>query len=101
MKKGSRKNRYRILQVLQCRECNYKFTAAGGKNKIYPPRAILETVSAYNLGNSMSDTQRTIRKWLHVDILEGTIRSWIRAHKPLTACARLRAIGKNFLTQKR
>src|SRR6266849_5378504 len=96
VKKGSRKNRYRILQVFQCRECLYKFTAGAGKNKTYPPRVILETVSAYNLGSSMSDTQRAIRKRLRVDIPEGTIRSWIRAHKPLTAYARLRAIGRKL-----
>src|SRR6267143_315689 len=96
IKKGRRLNRFRILQVFQCRECMYKFTAAAGKNKTYPPHVILETVSAYNLGNSISDTQRTIRKRLHVDIPEGTIRSWIRAHKPLTAYARLRAIGRKL-----
>src|SRR2546422_9463625 len=96
IKKGRRLNRFRILQVFQCRECLYKFTAAAGKNKTYPPRVIFETVSAYNLGNSISDTQRTVRKRLHVDIPEGTIRSWIRAHKPLTAYARLRAIGRKL-----
>src|SRR5437899_6137925 len=96
IKKGRRLNRFSILQVFQCRECLYKFTEAAGKNKTYPPRVILETVSAYNLGNSISDTQRTIRKRLHVDIPEGTIRSWIRAHKPLTAYARLRAIGRKL-----
>jgi ribosomal protein L37AE/L43A len=96
VKKGRRQNRFRALQVFQCRECLYKFTAAAGKNKTYPPRAILETVSTYNLGNSLSDTQRAIRKRLHVDIPEGTIRSWIRAHKPLTAYARLRAMGRKL-----
>jgi transposase-like protein len=96
IKKGRRQNRFRILQVFQCGECQHKFTAAAGKNKTYPPRVILDTVSAYNLGNSISDTQRTIRKRLHVDIPEGTIRSWIRAHKPLTAYARLRAIGRKL-----
>src|SRR6267142_4992533 len=89
VKKGSRKNRYRILQVFQCRECLHKFTTAAGKNKTYPPRVILETVSTYNLCNSVSDTQRVVRKRLHVGITEGTIRSWIRVHKPLTAYARL------------
>jgi len=96
VKKGSRKNRYRILQVFQCRECLHKFTTAAGKNKTYPPRVILETVSTYNLGNSVSDTQRVVRKRLHVGIPEGTIRSWIRVHKPLTAYARLRAIGRKL-----
>src|SRR6266481_2545730 len=97
IKKGRRLNRFRILQVFQCRECLYKFTAAAGKNKTYPPGVILETVSTYNLGNSLSDTQRAIRKRLHVDIPEGTIRSWIRAYKPLTAYARLRASGRRLL----
>lgn len=96
VKKGRRLNRFRILQVFQCWECHYKFTAAAGKNKTYAPRVILETVSAYSLGNSISDTQRTIRKRLHVDIPEGTIRSWIRAHKPFTAYARLRAVGRKL-----
>jgi len=96
IKKGRRLNRFRILQVFQCRECLHKFTAAAGKNKTYPPRVILETVSTYNLGNSVSDTQGLIRKRLHVDIPEGTIRSWIRAHKPLTAYARLRVIGSKL-----
>src|SRR5712691_3970342 len=97
IKKGMRKNRFRALQVFQCSECVHKFTAAAGKNKTYPPGVILETVSTYNLGNSVSDTQRAIRKRLHVDIPEGTIRSWIRAHKPLTTYARLRAPGRRLL----
>src|SRR6202158_1165831 len=97
VKKGRRKNRFRALQVFQCSECFYKFTAAAGKNKSYPPGVILETVSTYNLGNSLSDTQRVVRKRLHVDIPEGTIRSWIRAHKPLTTYARLRAPGRRLL----
>src|SRR3989454_1139136 len=97
IKKGRRLNRFRVLQVFQCRECLRKFTTAAGKNKTYPPHVILEAVSTYNLGNSISDTQRTIRKRLHVDIPEGTIRSWIRAHKPLTTYARLRAPGRKLL----
>lgn len=96
IKKGRRLNRFRVLQVFQCRECLHKFTTAAGKNKTYTPRVILETVSTYNLGNSVSDTQGLIRKRLHVDIPEGTIRSWIRAHKPLTAYARLRMIGSKL-----
>src|SRR6266403_4907305 len=96
IKKGRRLNRFRVLQVFQCRECLRKFSTAPGKNKTYPPHVILEAVSTYNLGNSITDTQRTIRKRLHVDIPEGTIRSWIRAHKSLTAYARMRVIGSKL-----
>src|SRR5260370_34709483 len=100
IKKGRRLNRFRVLQVFQCRECLHKFTTAAGKNKTYPPRAILETVSTYSLGNSISDTQRAIRKRLHVDIPEETNRSEIRAHKPVTAYTRLRALGSKLFKPK-
>jgi len=82
--------------VFQCGECLYKFTADAGKNKTYPPGVILETISTYNLGRSLSDTQRAIRQRLHMDIPEGTIRAWIRAYKSLTTYARLRAEGKTL-----
>jgi transposase-like protein len=61
IKKGRRLNRFRNLPIFQCRECLYKFTAVAGKSKTYPPRVILATVSTYNLGNSVSDTQRAVR----------------------------------------
>jgi len=96
IKKGRRQNRFRILQVFQCGECLHKFTVAAGKNKTYPPRVILETVSVYSLGNSISETQRVIRKQFHVDIPEGTIRAWMRSHKPFTAYARFRTAGRKL-----
>lgn len=96
IKKGRRRNRFRTLQIFQCGECLYKFTAVPGKNKTYPPSVILDAVSTYNLGNSVTDTQRAVRTRAHFDIPEGTIRSWIRAHKPLTAYARLRAMGRRL-----
>jgi len=98
IKKGRRLNRFRNLQIFQCRECLHKFTAEAGKNKTYTPRVIIEAVSTYNLGNSVSETQRLIRKRLHVEIPEGTIRSWIREHKPFTAYARLRSAGQNLFS---
>jgi len=60
IRKGRRLNRFRILQAFQCIECLYKFTAAAGKNKTYPPQVILETVSTYNLANSLSETHRAL-----------------------------------------
>ena len=96
IKKGRRLNRFRVLQVFQCRECLRKFTTDAGKNKTYPPHIILEAVSTYNLGNSVTETQHVVRKRFHVDIPEGTIRSWVRAHKPFTAYRRMRALGSKL-----
>src|SRR5262249_50923556 len=59
IKKGKRRNRMRWLQVYQCCECLHRFTAGdAGKNKTYPLRAILETVSTFNKGHSLSENSR-------------------------------------------
>ena len=56
-RKGKRRNRLQTLQVYRCTECLHRFTGAPGKNKMYPLRLILETVSTFNLGYSLTETQ--------------------------------------------
>ncbi len=85
----------RVLQVYQCSECLHRFTAGdAGKNKTYPLNAILETVSTFNRGHSVSETQALIRRRLHIHIPERTISSWIAEHRKLATYARLRPDAK-------
>jgi hypothetical protein len=82
----------RWLQVYQCCECLHRFTAGdAGKNKTYPLKAILETVSTFNSGHSVSETQAIIRRRFHIDIPERTISSWIAEHRKPATYARLRS----------
>lgn len=84
------------LQVYQCSECLHRFTAGdAGKNKTYPLKAILETVSTFNKGHSLSETQELIARRLHVHIPERTISAWIAEHRKLATYARLRREAKN------
>ena len=61
VKKGKRRNRLQTLQVFRCTECLHRFTGSPGKNKTYPLRLILETVSTFNLGYSTTETQQILR----------------------------------------
>ncbi len=93
IRKGHRRNRLRLLRIFQCTECKRRFTDAGGKGRTYPLKTILDAVSTFNLGHSMTDTQRILRRRTHLDVPERTIRSWLTAYKSLATYARLRPQG--------
>ena len=94
IKKGRRRNRLRTTPLYQCNECGHRFIGEAGKHKTYPLKTILEAVSTFNLGHSLSETQTIIRRKVHLDIPERTIRSWISQYRPLTTYARLRNAAK-------
>src|SRR5229473_5765464 len=96
VKKGVRRNRLQVLQVYRCTECLHRFTGAAGKNKTYPLRLILDAVSTFNLGHSLTETQQLMRKRFHRQIPERTISSWLTEYRPLTTYARLRTSGKKL-----
>jgi hypothetical protein len=95
-KKGKRRNRLRTLQVYRCTECLHRFTGEPGKNKTYPLRAILETVSTFDLGHSLTETHQIMRGRFHRQIPERTISSWLAEYRPLTTYSRLRAAGRRL-----
>ena len=96
VRKGKRRNRLQTIPLFQCNECQHRFTASPGRNKSYPLRHIFEALSLYNLGHSISETQRILRAKSHIDIPEGTIRSWLAEHRSFTTYARLRAAGQRL-----
>jgi transposase-like protein len=94
IKKGRRRNRFQTLQLFQCIECLHKFTGAPGKNRTYPLKYILEGISTYNLGHSLTETQSRLRKRIRADVPARTLQAWLSAHRPLTTYARLRSVAK-------
>jgi hypothetical protein len=96
VKKGKRRNRLQTHQVFKCTECLHRFTGAPAKHKTYPLRLILETVSTFNLGYSLTETQRRLHTRFHRNIPERTISSWLTEHRPLATYSRLRTYGKKL-----
>jgi hypothetical protein len=84
------------LQIFQCIACEHRFTGAPGKHKTYPLRIILEAVSIFNLGFSLTETQRIMRRKAQTDIPERTIRSWVSEFKSITPYTRMRNAGKKL-----
>src|SRR5882762_3014313 len=75
-KRGKRRNRLQTLQVFQCTECLHRFTGAPAKHKTYPLKIIRDSISMFNLGHSLTETQALLRKRFHRDIPDRTISSW-------------------------
>jgi ATP-dependent exoDNAse (exonuclease V) beta subunit len=78
-----------------CNECEHRFSGNPGKHKTYPLRYVLEAVSTYNLGHSLTDTQSILRQRFHVEIPERTIRAWLTAHRPIATYHRLRSAARS------
>jgi hypothetical protein len=77
VKKGKRRNRLRTLQIFKCPECLHRFTGEPGKNLTYPLKLILDAVSTFNLGYSITDTRSILRRRFHVDVPDRTINSLV------------------------
>ena len=100
VKKGKRRNRFQTLQLFQCIECLYKFTGAPGKHRTYPLKHILESISTYNLGHSLTETQARLRKRIRADVPARTIQAWLSTYRPLNTYGRLRSAAKKTFTPK-
>jgi len=100
VKKGKRRNRLRTLQMYRCTECLHRFTGEAGKNRTYPLKLILDAISTFNLGYSITDTQRRLRERAHIQVPERTIHSWLNAYKPYCSYARLRATAKKLYSPR-
>src|ERR1700730_11079965 len=75
------------------------FPGAPAKNKTYPLRLILESVSTFNLGYSTTETQRLLHTRFHRSIPERTISSWLAEYRPLATYARLRTDGTKLFAR--
>ena len=95
-RRGKRRNRLRTLQLFQCPECLHRFTGEPGKNRTYPLKLILDAISTFNLGYSITDTRSILRRRFHVDVPDRTINSWLTAHRSAATYSRLRTAGKRL-----
>lgn len=94
VRKGKRRNRLQTLQIYECSECLHHFIAGTpGKNKTYPLKIILDAISTFNIGNSLTDTLRIMRRRAHIEVPARTLQDWLKTYRPLCTYSRLRSAG--------
>ena len=95
VKRGKRKQRFRVIQTYQCKECGRRFEDKILPYKMYPARVIYTAINHYNLGYTLEETSRTVNRMFKVKTSKSSVRSWIHEFRHLCPIASLR---KNFLS---
>jgi len=85
VKRGTRKNRHQVVQLYLCRnpECGKTFTAFDVKGKHFPLNIVIESMSYYNLGFTLEETCRIIKKKFGVAPESATLSEWVGEYKDL------------------
>ncbi|MEK7459931.1 MAG: hypothetical protein AAB636_02595 [Patescibacteria group bacterium] len=102
VKRGTRKNVNQTVQLYLCRNegCEKTFTAQDIKGKHFPLHIIIECMSYYNLGFSLEETCRIIKKKFGVAPESATLSDWINEYKPLCRYERLRPFAIKMFKPK-
>ena len=88
VKKGRSRTKFAVRQIYKCKDCNKRFISGFGKS--YPAKIIMDSITAYNLGNSPDGTSKIIRKKHKVKVPEKTIYSWVREFDEVCSYNRIR-----------
>ncbi|MCL5958812.1 MAG: PD-(D/E)XK nuclease family protein [Chloroflexi bacterium] len=96
IKKGSRKNLYRRIQLYFCKTCRKYFSPLPLKRVKYPPRLILRAISLYDLGYSQEEVSKLMTAKYHLTIPRRTISDWAERFAPICTFQRLRPDAKSL-----
>jgi transposase-like protein len=95
IKKGTRKNKFRNVQIYLCKDCNKKFSSEKFKNKTYTLKTQLAALSKYSLGYTIEEIS------LITTIPKSTVANWINEHKKLFNIFNYSTPLQNFSKEKR
>lgn len=91
MKKGKRRLISGVNQIYLCRNCNRRFVNSSLKGKSFDARAVLNTISYYNLGNTLEQSSRLVNKKFKVKTSKSVIHKWLNEFKDIYSYHRIRS----------
>jgi transposase-like protein len=97
-RKGTRRKKIEIVQLWRCASCKRVFTPspAALRDKTYPLRIVLDAITLYDVGYSLTETAEKVRSRHGYRVGRSTIATWLDEHRSLTTYARLRAKGRQL-----
>ena len=90
VKKGRRKNKFGQVQRYECRSCGKSFSLRELKGRVYPAKVIMEAVSLFNRGYSMSEAVKHTRRRFKAKVSKSAVDSWIKEFKNICTYWRIR-----------
>src|SRR3989338_4122898 len=96
-KYGIIKKKLQNTQRYLCNSCKKTFILeTQSKNKTYPTRIILNTLSYYNLGHSQAQTSKIISQKHKTKVPQKTISNWLNEYKNICTFQKLRKEAKKL-----
>ena len=83
IKYGTRKTNLGKTQIYLCKNCNSRFTANPFIRHNYSATIILNTISTYNLGYTISQTNNIINRKYKIKLPQSTIHSWLKRYSDI------------------
>lgn len=90
VKRGKRKQRFRIVQIYQCKECKKRFVTKPLEHKMYPAQVIYSAINYYNLGHTLDETSILVNKKFKVKTSRSTVHLWIKEFQSLCPISTMR-----------
>lgn len=99
-KKGKRKKKYETIQVYFCKNCNKKLTPLITKNKTYPLRVILESLTLYNKLYPIESIPEIIEEKYGIIIKPRIISDWLKEYEKYIPFLRMRGFASKNYSKK-
>ena len=92
-RRGTRKKKLEIVQLWRCAACKRVFTPgpAALRNRTYPVRMILSSLTDYDTGYTLEETAARLKKRTRRNVSPSTIAAWLEQYKQHCNYRRLRS----------
>ena len=99
-KKGLRKKKLETIQIYFCKNCNKKITPLITKNKTYPLKIIIDSLTLYNKINTLEETAERITEKHGIKITHQIISDWLKEYERYTPFSRMRDFASKNYSKK-
>ena len=96
IKKGTRNKKFEKIQLYYCKFCNKKFTPNINKNKTFPLKIILDSLTQYNKLDTQEESAQKITEKYGLKITPQNISNWQKDFAEYLPFNRMRS----FISQK-
>lgn len=100
VKRGLRKKKYEEVQIYFCKSCDKRFTSLITKNKTYPLKIIIESLTLYNRLNPIEAIPEIIKEKYGVSISQRIISEWLKEYEKYIPFLRMRDFASKNYSKK-
>lgn len=100
VKRGIRKKKFEEIQIYYCKHCDKRFTSQITKNKTYPLKIIIDSLTLYNKLNSFEEISELIKEKYGIKITSRIISRWLEEYKKYLPFLRMREFAIKKYSKK-